>query len=146
MERNILITLLISALFFCSSSSIAAQGVIYQWVDQNNIVHFSEQQPEHDNYTTLQVLGVPQTKQQNSDKKSTVQQTAKEKAQPTSPELQKQLNTRCEEAKENLKTLQTYTNVRVQNTDGEFSVLSEEEKQQQIIISQKQIEVYCSTS
>lgn len=145
MKKNVLVTFYICTLFFYSCDSFAAQGVIYKWVDQNNIVHFSEQQPEHDNYTTLQVLGVPQTKQQNSDKKITVQQTANKKAKQTSPELQKQLNTRCEEAKENLKTLQTYTNVRVQNADGEFSVLSEEGKQQQIIISQKQIQVYCTS-
>lgn len=145
MRKNALVTLSLSALFFYAYSAVAAQSIIYQWVDQNNVVHFSEQQPEHDNYTTLQVLGNNNKDKKNVAKKNTERDNVPEKSDST-PELQNQLNTRCEEAKENLKTLETYTNVKVQNKNGEFSVLSKEEKQQQIILSQKQIEVYCSTS
>lgn len=45
-------TLLLMILLYVDVSA-AAKLTVYRWVDKNNIVHFSQNQPDHDNYIEM---------------------------------------------------------------------------------------------
>jgi len=116
--------------------AIADNVTVYRWVDKNNVVHFSQHQPTHNNYTELTLSNVVKVKKK-----------IEEKAQIKS-ENQTALNItgsteRCEEAKANVRTLEAYDKIQYTDAQGQVQVLSPLEKQQQLEINKKQIEVYC---
>ncbi len=43
------------AFIFMLGNASAENNVIYRWVDKNNVVHFTQHQPDHDNYTTIKM-------------------------------------------------------------------------------------------
>jgi len=47
--RNLAFIAIYSVVMF-STSAIAKGIAIYSWVDENNVVHFSQYQPQLDNY------------------------------------------------------------------------------------------------
>ena len=48
-----LIFIILSFITFFSTNVLAKDIPIYRWVDENNVVHFSQSQPKDDNYTEL---------------------------------------------------------------------------------------------
>ena len=130
-------------------SSVADDGVIYRWIDKNNVVHFSQHQPDHDNYTTLAIT-LSQKKAQSSVLNNTDEQdkpyekeVVKLNKDDEKSEIEAAMAQRCEEAKANVKTLMSFDNVQYINPKGEAKVLTATEKNQQITLSEKQVEVYC---
>ncbi|GHE79722.1 DUF4124 domain-containing protein [Thalassotalea profundi] len=122
--------LLTSVAFFSSATNVT----IYRWVDNNNVVHFSQQQPEHDDYTELSMsapthsIPIEKAKPVASVENALAIEGSKDK---------------CEEAKANVQTLKTYDKIQYKDESGELKVLNETQKQQQIEINEKQVEVYC---
>lgn len=138
------------ALLIYSSVSVAANVTVYRWIDENNIVHFSQHQPAHDNYIEITMAGNKKTKEQNvtaNPLNESLPKSHELAAQQTSNELsEKKLNndqTLCQTAKDNLKTLTEFGNIQYKDADGNTKVLSKLEKQQQITINTTQAEVYC---
>lgn len=122
--------LFVSVAFLSSASNVT----IYRWIDSNNVVHFSQQQPEHDDYTELS-MSAPK-RNISSEKVEPVTKTET----PLAVEGSKD---KCEEAKANVQTLTTYDKIQYKDTDGKVKVLDATQKQQQIEINKKQVEVYC---
>lgn len=129
-----------------SCVSYANNVVVYRWVDANNVVHYSQHQPEHDNYTTLTM---------SAQKKSVVKSTKSEptnKAESTTSASSPTSNSvvsvtieqRCQDAKNNIETLSAFEQVQYTDANGEVHILSKEEKNQQLLLSQKQVEIYCN--
>lgn len=141
MKKNILTLLLGSFLLFHLGHLIAAEAVVYQWVDKNNVTHFSELQPENIDYKTIEVLGNKAKK----TRKNTEKNNTNAEPSPNTP-LTTEIAERCEEAKNNIEVLESHQQVKAQNAKGEFKVLTEEEKQEQLRLSQKQVAVYCAES
>ncbi|MEW6991429.1 hypothetical protein AADZ91_12135 [Colwelliaceae bacterium 6441] len=111
---------------------------IYRWVDSNNIVHFSQQQPKHDNYTELSMANAKQPQKEN-------RATSPEKTQPAPKSIPPVLNDKCEAAKTNVKTLTDFDNVQYTDSQGVVQMLSKKEKAQQLEINKKQVEVFCDS-
>lgn len=122
--------LLASVAFLSSATSVT----IYRWVDINNVVHFSQQQPEHDNYTELS-MSTP-ARSVTADKEIATNKTETALSIEGSKD-------KCEEAKANVQTLKTYDKIQYKDADGNVKVLDATQKQQQIEINEKQVEVYC---
>ena len=114
--------------------SSAANVTIYRWVDHNDVVHFSQQQPEHDNYTELSMSSPTRSKPVEQEKPIETVNTVL--AVDGS-------NAKCEEAKANVQTLKAYDKIQYQDASGEIKVLDATQKMQQLEINEKQVEVYC---
>lgn len=117
----------------------AAQITIYRWVDDKNIVHFSQNQPEHDNYTEI-------TMNKNTPRQDKVaKQITKE--QKTQQENQNSLTAsnaeKCLTAQNNLSTLESFDIIQYKTTSGESKVLSDKEKNDQLVLNKKQVDLYC---
>jgi len=141
MKKYVLGLLVFSS--FCFGQNV----VVYRWVDENNVVHFSQQQPAHDNYTTITMSSrsKPTTK--------SPQPTEPEEPSPTpsfndendtpSSVVSMTIEQRCEDAQNNIKTLSAFDQVQYTDSQGQVHILSKEEKRQQLLLSQKQVEIYC---
>jgi hypothetical protein len=124
-------------LFISFSYATADNVIVYRWVDSNNIVHFSQYQPKHDNYTELSMSNVVKAK----DEKTT---DISEKTIET-PIKVAATSDKCEEAKANVNTLKGFENIQYTNSNGELQVLTPQEKIQQLAINEKQVDVYCGS-
>jgi phosphate starvation-inducible protein PhoH len=122
--------LFVSVAFLSSASNVT----IYRWVDSNNVVHFSQQQPEHDDYTELSM---------SAPKRNTTSEKTEPVAKTETALAVEGSKDKCEEAKANVQTLKTYDKIQYKDTDGKVKVLDATQKQQQIEINEKQVEVYC---
>lgn len=123
-----------------ASSIFAAEVTVYRWVDEKDIVHFSQNQPAHDNYTELTMTEayhppVPDEKESAGEDSDTLLASTEG--------LTENSLAKCNEAKANVRTLSAFDKIQYTDSDGVTKVLSKLEKEQQLEISKKQVEVYC---
>lgn len=128
-----------------TNNVFAEQLTVYRWVDENNIVHFSQHQPSHNNYTEINMAN--NTRQSRVPKAS--QDVTPERLEQISTSLNGQqpsakTSALCQSAKDNLEILQEFDNIRYKDADGKTQVLSKLEKKQQLEMNTKQVEVYCN--
>lgn len=134
-------TLLLMILLYVDVSA-AAKLTVYRWVDKNNIVHFSQNQPDHDNYIEMSMtnnksLSTVVKKKSPEDAASNNQfnaDTSKQRAVD---------NSMCIAARENIKTLQNFDKIQYKDAEDNMKVLTSLEKKQQLAMNKKQAEVYC---
>ena len=142
MENSSLSRLILVLSITLISSKTFAEDVIYRWVDEKNIVHFSQQQPAHDNYTTLSINGSEQRRATTENPNNDQAENELDEEKPKSA-IDEVMTKRCEEVKANKETLISFDRVQLKNADGELTILTEAEKAQQVAIADKQIEIYC---
>lgn len=132
-----------------SFNVIADDVVIYRWVDENNVAHFSQNQPATGDFTEIVMAksNIPNIKNNTSSSESDVASLEKDKKEEKTSK-NKLLDTagKCEEAKNNLATLTDFARVRFVDANGETQILDEEEQAEQITINKKQIEIFCKAS
>ena len=122
-------------LFNSFGYAMADNVTVYRWVDSNNVVHFSQHQPKHDNYTELSMSNVVKAKDDNIN-------NVDEKPVETPVNIAATTN-KCDEARANVTTLKGFDKIQYTNEKGELQVLTEQEKVQQLAGNEKQVEVYC---
>jgi hypothetical protein len=131
-----------SALLLLFTVGATENVTVYRWVDKNNVVHFSQHQPAHDEYTELSVVTQSSKTNQDSKQEAVSDDTASfEVADANS--VSNADNAQCKEARENVRILETFEKVQFTGADGEIRMLSAKEKEQQLAVSKKQVEVYC---
>lgn len=133
--------------FHITAVSSAQNVTVYRWVDEKNVVHYSQHQPKHNDFTelSLSVLTKPKNQQTEVNKKSeneveTLNALSKKRETLTQSDASKSI---CEQAKNNVTTLRNYDKIQYTDENGEIKVLSDLEKEQQLAINEKQVEVYC---
>jgi hypothetical protein len=117
--------------------ALADNVIVYRWVDSNNVVHFSQYQPKHDDYTELTMSNVIKAKEEKTTNPPEKPIEVPTNIVPTAD--------KCEEAKANVSTLKGFDKIQYTNSKGQLQVLSEQEKIQQLAINEKQVEVYCGS-
>lgn len=127
---------LIFLLQIISSNVFAASIKVYRWVDENNVVHFSQHQPAHDNYTELTMSETFVPKNNDTGK---LQNASEQQVQDISADFQE----KCAIAQANIETLTKHDKVQFTDKDGQTKVLNQKEKALQLANSEKQAEVYC---
>jgi len=137
-----------TALLAISTLTFAAEDItVYRWVDEDNVVHFSQHQPLHDNYTEVTMAQVNQPRKSTSSetpllaKEATVADQINEKFNTT-----KDSKNKCDDAKANIRTLSAFDKIQYTDNDGNVKVLNETEKTQQLEMNKKQEEVYCKVN
>ena len=147
MQKSLFIIALAAITF-----TVAAQETsIYRWVDSNNVVHYSHEHPNDRDYARVNVqvsyeptddLAV-KTDENNLKTEEAKDKQAKIDLSKQSAEVIKQ---NCESAKVNLKILSGFEKILYKDPDGESRLLSPEEKQEQLALSQQYEEVYCNAN
>jgi len=125
-------------------TSFAAEITVYRWVDENNVVHFSQHQPEHDNYTEVTMVEAMRSKSTLTNPASTQQASTEDESQVTKPFEESDINNeRCIAAKQNIETLNSFKVIQYTNAQGETKILTDQQKKDQLALSNKQVEIYC---
>jgi hypothetical protein len=112
----------------------AAEQVMYQWRDKNNILHVSQLPPQNIDYETI-VIGASQ---------QTAAATAKPQNLPVAMNAQQQQS--CDKAKKNLKILEQDLPVFIDMEDGSKQQLNDEQMEEQRKLAHKQIDYFCENA
>ncbi|MCK4676223.1 MAG: DUF4124 domain-containing protein [Gammaproteobacteria bacterium] len=145
MRNKTLITSIITTslcLFFLTPSSAG----VYKWVDQDGQIHYGDQPVNPDaekvnirkNDTTKP--RAIKNKEDNSEDKSN-KQTATEPKEVEIP--QKEKNRLCNEAKSDIASITSRGRMREKNAKGEYSYLSEKQRQQRLTAAKKKQREFC---
>jgi len=131
----------IVALLSFSATAYTAEITIYRWVDSNNVVHFSQNQPDHSNFTEISM----QEFQKNITKRNQSSLTAannieeKKAAQPAIKQEE-----RCLTARKNLATLEKFELIQYKTDAGEMKILTAKEKKDQLALNKQQVDLFCN--
>jgi len=142
MRKSLLVSLVLST----SAAVYAQDATIYRWVDNNNVVHFSHEHPKDKDYAQIdvKVSYASSQKGNNADKENAADKLA---LSPDTSDLSSKsaeaVKKNCLTAQENLKTLQQFDNVHIQDLEGNQRLLTKEEKEEQITLSEKYVSVFC---
>jgi hypothetical protein len=149
--RNSAILAICSITIF-SISAMANDISIYRWIDENNVVHFSQQLPQSNNYSQLSTFASYKAQQQSKVNTLTnerlpsvdEQLTEHDKKQAEILEKNKVIAEKnCKAAQLNLKMLNSFNKVTTLDSNGKNHVLTDKEKTAQITLSNKHIDTYC---
>ncbi len=138
-----------TSLLLLLSLNALADVIIYRWVGEDGVVHFSQNQPAKGNYTELVMANAQlsnldrQAKPAQKQEKLTT--AAKEKEADVSENLTLDISKKCEEAKKNLTTLTDFNRIRFVDADGNTQILNKEEQKEQITINQERVDLYCKS-
>lgn len=128
--------------------SAAEQLTVYRWIDKDNIVHFSQHQPEHDDYVEISMANNKKSSATIAQEKSAENSVIKDdNLAATSVEVDNvnsASNEKCNTARDNLNTLQNFDKIQYKDENGNVKVLGALEKEQQLAMNTKQAEVYCT--
>lgn len=111
----------------------AAAAVLYQWTDEQGVVHFTDKPPQGKNATKMRVKG-PATS-------GTEEQAATDEGAKPDPNAE-----RCETERKRLQVLQSNMTVRMRNDDGSMRKLTTEEMQEEMAFSEAAIKRFCKAA
>jgi len=136
-----------AALVLFCSNVIAKDTIVYRWVDNNKVVHYSHEHPADKDYSEVNIqvaysapIIEPVSSTENDEDNTNNNQ------QPASQLSPEEITKNCESAQVNLKVLNSFERITVEDENGEARLLSDEEKQEQIELSNKHIDVYCASA
>jgi vacuolar-type H+-ATPase subunit I/STV1 len=148
-----LASILLLAVVIFSTNVIAKNIAIYRWIDENNVVHFSQHLPTDDNYSQLTTVSSynAKTKQQhertNSMPPVNEQITRHEKELAEIQAKNKEITANnCKAAQLNMKMLNSFNQIMTTDDDGKNRLLTDKEKKSQLELSKKHITLYCKKS
>lgn len=122
-----------------------AKDKVYTWTDNKGVIHYGERPPKDVKATLVQ------TRTGHSDPTPAQIAAAQPKPAPAPPVEDPRVAQaaalkdpeRCAAAKENLAILNTVALIRMPNADGVMAPMTEEDKKQQRIATQKVIDQAC---
>lgn len=136
MNRTFLTFIFISTL---CSNSLAKDVTVYKWVDDRGIVHYGQHEPLSEDYSELKV----------NTSYSPIQAPLKDivaddKNLNESLQLASVSTIQCKNAQAKLRTLSDFEKIEMTDASGKSRLLSQSEKNQQLRLSEKEVEIYCS--
>lgn len=132
-----------SAILFLLSSPLSAS--VYKWVDESGQVHYGER-PGNTEAEKVTIRQNETTKPRiiKSDKENTDSDKEQKAEEPAKPKhSKKQQRQYCNEAKSDLATINNHGRLREIDEKGEYTFLSEEQRQQRIATAQKKAGDFC---
>jgi len=138
----------INAFFLIIAANVFAENVtIYRWVDKDDIVHFSQHQPEKGHFVEMNVANAAPDRTTLAIEPvpiDTISINNSDELPSTDELFISEMGDKCQEAQTNVTTLKTFDNIQTTDTDGNKSILTLQQKQQQLEMNLKRVEVYCS--
>lgn len=120
-------------LLLCAMAAPATAVVLYQWTDEQGVVHFTDKPPKGKNASKMRVKG-PATSGTEAEQAA---------AEATKPDANAQ---RCDTERQRLQVLQSNMTVRMRNDDGTMRELTKEEMQEEIAFSEAAIIRFCTAA
>jgi len=146
--RSSAVIALWSAVIF-STNVMAKDIAIYRWIDENNVVHFSQHQPQKGNYSELTTISSYRAREKKLPKSTNkpsvdeqLMQYEKEKAEVLAKNKDI-ADKNCKAAQLNEKMLNSFDKVMITDPAGKNKALSTKEKNSQLALSKKHINMYC---
>jgi len=142
-------SLISSWLLIIAISAFAENATIYRWIDKDNIVHFSQHQPESGHFTEMNIANTAPSEVNlvlvTAPTKNNEEYIEDDDVIHSTEELFKsEMNEKCQEAKTNVTTLKSFDNIQTTDDEGKKSLLTQQQKKQQLEMNLKRIEIYCS--
>ncbi|MBA6341939.1 DUF4124 domain-containing protein [Colwellia sp. MB02u-10] len=126
----------------------AEKMTVYRWFDEHNVVHFSQHQPDRDDYIEISMSNNKKYSviidEASSDESLELQNNTLGDSSEESNVNNELNDERCLTARENITTLANFDNVQFKGGQGSVEILTTLEKQQQLTMNRKQAEVYCT--
>lgn len=137
-------------LFAFFSTNVSASDItIYRWVDENNVVHFSQDQPKSTHYSELSTVSSYQAAKQPPQKKVQTpsvdeQLSTFEKDEADALAKNKAVAEKnCQAAQLNEKALSSEGTITLTEPNGKTKKLSDKEKKAQLALTKEHISLYC---
>ncbi|WP_441004309.1 DUF4124 domain-containing protein [Pseudocolwellia agarivorans] len=138
-----------TSLLLLLSLNAFADNIIYRWVGEDGVVHFSQNQPAVGNYTELVMANAQLSnldkQAQSVQKQDKLTSASEAKKADVSENLTIDNSKKCEEAKKNLATLTNFNRIRFVDAEGNTQVLNEDEQKEQLTINQERVDLYCKS-
>jgi len=117
---------------------------VYTWVDAEGVTHYSERPPKNVKASAVELkTGHSEPVSYGStEQTSTTTEAAPARIQAEAAVARKDPE-RCEQARKNLEILQNFGRVRIQNEDGTFRYLTEEDQREKLQETQEIIDETC---
>ncbi|MBA6294817.1 DUF4124 domain-containing protein [Colwellia sp. MB02u-9] len=126
----------------------AEKMTVYRWFDEHNVVHFSQHQPDRDDYIEISMSNNKKssviTDEASSDEALKLQNNTLGDSSEKSNVNHELNDEKCLTARENITTLANFDTIQYKNGQGSVEILTALEKQQQLTMNKKQAEVYCT--
>lgn len=141
--------LLAAGLITAHTLPAQAATTLYKWTDEDGTIHYSERPPtgqtEFEKVSSNYAPETPapsQDTQPDGEENDTTEPSA---AAPTQPEAEDPavVAERCAKARKNLEALTSFARIRVQESNGEFRFLNQDEINQRKMETQALIEDDC---
>ncbi len=148
MNIKTLISLTITTTLLISFQTSSLAG-IYKWVDEKGQVHYGEKPvgTEAEKVTIRQnTTTKPRTikKDEDADNKSVDGESTEQAEKPVEVEIStKEKRKLCNEAKSDVAAINSRGRLREINTNGEYTYLSDKQKQQRLSAAKKKQSKYC---
>ena len=143
---RIILLALISTI--CAGAASAKSISVYKWIDENNVVHFSHHHPINDNYTEVKVEVAYQANSTIEEEYPEEEQEQEEIPTPEQLKLAKAnealIKMNCEAAKVNVKILNSLDKILFTDPSGESRIIGPEERAEQLVQTEKHLEIYCN--
>lgn len=147
MNKSLKIRFLSLSLIYCAFASNAEDQMIYKWIDEHNIAHFSQLKPNHNKFIEIPITNINRNiktanelNTQNNEFDISINVINQEDEQNA---IKAVMAKHCEKAREDIRTLIAFDHVKYTDNNGKVKLLSESEKKQKLILSEKQVAVYC---
>jgi len=137
-----------ASLISMAMAASAENVTIYRWIDENNIVHFSQYQPQHEEFTEMNFANRDPVESPLPAvaPSSTLTKIINDYDEsPSTEELfESEMSDKCQEAQTNVTTLENFDNIKTTDNEGKTSILSQQQKKQQLEMNLKRVDIYCS--
>ncbi|QBF83685.1 DUF4124 domain-containing protein [Shewanella maritima] len=147
-QHSLLINITAALFIFVVAIPLASAAVIYTWVDDKGVVHYSEQPPKGVNATKIYSEDIEPAKagyiapkkREQVQKQSELEKSAAI-INATDKEQAKEL---CESAKHSLSVLKSYNRLTRKNEKtGEMEQMTAEQKTQAINENEQRVKLFC---
>lgn len=141
-------SLTLLSLFLLLTSTTVMSAKLYKWKDEKGNIHYGQTKPTEYESAEVNKPPPPPANAPDLNKPFVEQIRGKNQGDPAKPDTAQMdpgtKASQCAKARNNLTNLQNNSRVRVKNPDGSVRLLTDDEKQDKLKESQKQIDYYCN--
>jgi hypothetical protein len=149
LNRMLLLKFVTLAIALASTGATVAD--VYKWVDENDVVHYSEIKPLGYEAENLRPRSDGTTDEEARGKLEALIDRAQNQGVGPTPDDQAQalaraarLKKNCDTARENLRLLESGVRIRANDADGSAHFLDDDTRQTKLAESQSQIQANCT--
>jgi len=122
-------------------NQLSSSKIMYRWVDADGLTHFSQLKPTDSSIGNIEEIALPNSKSYKQNKELQQEKLARGDLLTQFADVAKE---NCQIATQNLKILTAFKNITQENAQGEAVKLSHNDRDEQLALTNKQIELFCT--